>query len=156
MLGVLGVLLLVVSSAGCVVRTLHNQELWYWISIPKTWKIQGTTLVSGEGDSLLVTRIRDDGSLENFVQSQRQAFQIEKADFVTEDEAWLSINGRKAWRMVGTDKTGGKDEVWVLVFIDVGQYKYRLWFKTPNDTFRQREKGLNEILRTFVVKIPEY
>lgn len=153
---VLACVVLLILSAGCTVNTLHNQELWYRISVPKTWKTQGTAMLSGQGDSLQVTRIRDDSSLEAFVQSQRQAFQIEKADFVTEDEAWLTIHNRKAWRMVGTDKAGGKDEVWILVFVDVGQYKYRLWFKTPNDTFRQREKGLNEILRTFVVKIPEY
>lgn len=151
-----GMLVLMAGLLGCNTRTLRNADLWYQLSVPKAWKIRGTTIVSGQGDSIDITRFRDDSNLERFVDSQRRAFKIEKADFVIDDEAWVKVVGRKAFRMVGTDKGKNTETVWLLVFVDVGQYKYRLWIKTPNDTYRSREKTLNAIVNTFVVKLPEY
>lgn len=151
-----GILALATGLSGCNTRTLRNPDLWYTVSVPKAWKAVGTTIVSQAGDSIDITRFRDDSSLESFVESQRRAFKIEKADFVIDDEAWVKVQKRKAFRMVGTDKGKGQDTVWILVFVDVGEYKYRLWIKTPNDTFRKREKTLNTIVQSFVVTLPEY
>ncbi len=149
--------ILLLGSTGCSTYTLRNRDLWYSISVPKTWKPgKNSVIQSKKGDSLVITRFRDDGSLSGFIRSQRRAFQIEKADFVVEDEAWIKVNGRKAWRMVGTDKTKDNEQVWMLVFVNTGQYKYRLWFRTPSESFRQRQKAFNEVVNSFLVKIPEY
>ena len=142
---------------GCSTYTLHNRDLWYSLAVPKTWKANKSSVIrSQKGDVLVITRFRDDSSLDDFIRSQRRAFQIEKADFVTEDEAYIKVNGRKAWRMVGTDKTKDNEQVWVLVFVDMGQYKYRLWFRTPSESFRGQQKKINEVVKSFYVKIPEY
>ena len=146
-----------VGLTGCATHTLRNQDLWYSISVPKTWKAGENSAIKGpKGDVLVITRFRDDSSLDSFIQSQRRAFQIEKSDFVTEDEAYIKVNGRKAWRMVGTDKNKDNEQVWVLVFVDMGQYKYRLWFRTPSESFRKQQKKINRVVQSFFVKIPEY
>jgi hypothetical protein len=152
-------LALFIATSGCAGRVLRNVELWYWLSVPKNWKAGKDGLIkSDQGDLLRISRWRDDSPLERFVDSQRRAIQIDRAGFVIEDETWINVARRKSWKMVGTHRQTdiNREDTWVYVIVDTGQYKYMLEFITPSEQYLERRTIIDGIVRSFGYKIPEY
>ena len=144
---------------GCTTKNIKNKKLWYQLTVPKTWtqNTQGV-LSSGQGDFLRISRWFDDSPLSRFVSSQRKAIEIERVGFVTEDESWITLAKCKSWKMVGTHKQPKKnrEDTWVYVIINTGQYKYMLEFLTPSENYKQRQLIFNKIIQSFAYHIPEY
>lgn len=145
------------ALSGCATYTLNNQQLWYKINVPTTWKPNASAVIeSKKGDTLEISRVRDDGSLESVVRSRRKAFQISMTGFVIESEKWLKVGGFKAWQLIGTERKKSDEVVHVKVIIDAKDYKYFLEFRTPSESYRKKRKIIRAIVRSMSIKIPEY
>lgn len=144
--------------AGCSTKTIRNADLWYTLSVPADWQIEEGRLSSPQKDALKVVRLRDDSPLEQLVQSTRRSIQIEMPGYVMETEDFIKVNGKNAWRIIGTFKPtkNSADVTMIKVIVDAGQYKYILDFTTLSENYNQRKEPLQQIIDSFSYKIPEY
>lgn len=150
-------LLIAVGLTGCATHTLNNRSLWYRVTVPKTWNPGNDAVIrSTKGDSLIISRVRDDSALEAIVRSRRKAFEIAMSGFVVESERWIKVNGFRAWKLVGTHRKGDLETVHVKVVVDAKQYKYYMEFRTPSESYRDKREVITNIIRSLMIQIPEY
>ncbi|MCB9639868.1 MAG: hypothetical protein H6728_11245 [Myxococcales bacterium] len=157
-LGLAFVLVVAVGVSGCSTRVIKNETLWYEVTVPKEWGIKGDLIAGDQGDLIKITRLPDDGEIENLVKSTRNSVQIEMTGFVTESEDWLSVRGHKTWRMVGTfrPKKNGPEVTLIKVIVDAGKYKYIMDIRTPSEQYKERQKLFEKMVQSFSFDIPKY
>lgn len=157
---------------GCATKRVTNADLWYSVSVPNKWTIGNGGLQSPQGEVLQIQRIRDDGKLGNLIVSTRNTIRRDMVGFVTEVDQRQRIQKRCAWKLVGAHRPNKNSDEYVLirVIIDTnkpgvkdcegahepGQYKYILTIRTPSESYNQRKKILNKIIKSFSFTIPEY
>ncbi|MCK6509773.1 hypothetical protein L6R29_07410 [Myxococcota bacterium] len=149
---------MVVVLSGCSGQVIKNESLWYQVTVPKEWGIKNDMIDSGQGDLIKITRLPDDGDIENLVKGTRNSVQIEMTGFVTESEDWLSVRGHRTWRMVGTfrPRKNGPEVTLIKVIIDAGKYKYVMDIRTPSEQYKDRQKTFEAMLQSFTFEIPKY
>jgi hypothetical protein len=144
--------------SGCSTQVIKNESLWYQVTVPNEWGVKNDMIDSGQGDLIKITRLPDDGDIENLVKGTRNSVQIEMTGFVTESEDWLSIRGHRTWRMVGTfrPKKDGPEVTLIKVIVDAGKYKYVMDIRTPSEQYKERQKTFEIMLKSFSFEIPKY
>ena len=159
----LGVLLLLLFAlSGCKTKTVVQKKFWYQITLPKKWKVLSPIKVQSPDANptkISIIRRRDSGSLESYAKAQLDALQIEIPDFQQENQEYLKIQGRRAWKLTGIYRPKGPSTprvVRIKVYVYSRDYKYDLTILVPVDAYSKRLKGINKILKTFRFTIPDY
>ncbi len=143
---------------GCPTKTYYNNLQMFWITVPKDWKLsEGGWIVSDKGDRVRASRWPFDGPLETFIENLRSAIKTELVGFITEDESWIKVSGRRAWKMIGTLRQPEKniEQTWVFVLIDGGPYKYKIEIATPSEYFKERKPVIESIIHSFRFELPK-
>ncbi len=165
-------LFVIALMPACTTKTLKNEQLWYSLTVPKTWTTENGIIKTDKGETISIVRLHNDARISTLIQTTMENIRRNMVGFVTESESRNQINGHCAWKLVGAHRPekNGPEYVIIRVIIDTNQkatkdceenyepgvYKYVIDIKTPSESYNKRKKILNKVIKSFSFKLPEY
>jgi len=158
--------------SGCTTKTLRNEQLWYTLSVPKTWTTENGVIKSDKGETITIVRIHNDARIGVLIDSTRKNIRRDMVGFVIESESKKPVSGHCAWKLVGAHRPDKNGPEYVIIraiidtnkkkakdcegSYDAGVFKYIIMIKTLSENYNNRKKILDKVLKSFAFKLPEY